>query len=68
MPGTSRAGSLNPENQRRAVKLLCDAAKQRQATLIMVTHDPAVLDAFDRHIVLPDLVEYTQSQTSDITN
>jgi putative ABC transport system ATP-binding protein len=56
-------GNLDPENQRRAVDLLCDTAKKRKATLIMVTHDPAVLDAFDRHIVLPELVEYTQPQT-----
>jgi len=53
-------GNLDPENQRRAVELLCDTAKKRNATLIMVTHDPAVLDTFDRHIALPDLVEYTQ--------
>jgi len=53
-------GNLDPENQRRAVEMLCDTAKKRNATLIMVTHDPSVLNAFDRHIALPDLVEYTQ--------
>jgi putative ABC transport system ATP-binding protein len=57
-------GNLDPENQRRAVELLCDTAKKRKATLIMVTHDPTVLDHFDRHIDLPDLVEYTQSEPS----
>lgn len=57
-------GNLDPENQRRAVALLCETAKKRQASLIMVTHDPAVLEQFDRHIVLPDLVEYTQDQPS----
>lgn len=60
-------GNLDPDNQRRAVELLCDTAKQRDATLIMVTHDPAVLDSFDRHIALPDLVEYTQQEASTIT-
>ena len=59
-------GNLDPENQRRAVELLCDTAKKRNATLIMVTHDPAVLDHFDRHVVLPDLVEYMQREPSTI--
>lgn len=58
-------GNLDPENQRRAVALLCDTVRQRNATLIMVTHDPSVLDAFDRHIVLPDLVEYTQANPAE---
>ncbi len=61
-------GNLDPENQKRAVELLCDTAKKRSATLIMVTHDPSVLDQFDRRIALPDLVEYTQQPNSEVTN
>ena len=46
-------GSLDPDNQAKIVKLLRDAAQQADATLVMVTHDHALLDHFDRVIDLP---------------
>jgi putative ABC transport system ATP-binding protein len=48
-------GSLDPQNQQRAVALLHDQARQAGATLIMVTHEPSLLAGFDRHISLPEL-------------
>ena len=50
-------GSLDPENQERSVALLRDQARAANATLIMVTHDPEVLDGFDRVVKLPELLE-----------
>lgn len=50
-------GSLDPENQARSVALMRDQARSAGATLIMVTHDPEVLDGFDRVVALPDLLE-----------
>jgi putative ABC transport system ATP-binding protein len=49
-------GSLDPDNQARSVALLRHQAKSAGATLIMVTHDPEVLDGFDRVVRLPDLL------------
>jgi len=48
-------GSLDPQNQQRAVALLHEQARQAGATLIMVTHEPSLLGGFDRHLPLPDL-------------
>ncbi len=48
-------GSLDPQNQQRAVALLHDQARQAGATLIMVTHEPSLLAGFDRHLPLPEL-------------
>ena len=50
-------GSLDPDNQARSVALLREQARLAGATLIMVTHDPEVLDGFDRVVSLPDLLE-----------
>ncbi|MCB1232209.1 MAG: ABC transporter ATP-binding protein [Verrucomicrobiae bacterium] len=50
-------GSLDPENQAKSVALLREQARAAGATLIMVTHDPEVLDGFDRVVKLPDLLE-----------
>lgn len=50
-------GSLDPENQEKSVALLRDQARAAGATLVMVTHDPEVLDGFDRVVKLPDLLE-----------
>ena len=50
-------GSLDPENQARSVALLREQAREARATLIMVTHDPEVLEGFDRVVKLPDLLE-----------
>lgn len=50
-------GSLDPDNQAKSVALLRERAKAAGATLIMVTHDPEVLDGFDRVVKLPDLLE-----------
>lgn len=48
-------GSLDPQNQRKAVDLLHEQARRAGATLIMVTHDPALLGGFERHLSLPEL-------------
>ncbi len=50
-------GSLDPDNQARSVALLREQSRAADATLIMVTHDPEVLDGFDRVVKLPDLLE-----------
>lgn len=43
-------GNLDPKNSAAVTDLICEAAAQQKATLIMVTHDHSVLDRFDRII------------------
>jgi putative ABC transport system ATP-binding protein len=43
-------GNLDPATRDRIVDLLMDNAAQRQATLIMATHDHSLIDRFDRVI------------------
>lgn len=48
-------GNLDPENQAKTVDLLLEQAAQISATVIMVTHEPSLLDQFDRTINILDL-------------
>ncbi len=48
-------GSLDPDNQKRIVKLLRSTAEQSGAGFVMVTHDHELLDHFGRVIDLPAL-------------
>ena len=41
-------GNLDPSDKQRIMNLLFDQAKELEATLIVVTHDHALLDRFDR--------------------
>jgi putative ABC transport system ATP-binding protein len=43
-------GNLDPTTRDRIVDLLMEHAAQRQATLIMATHDHSLIDRFDRVI------------------
>ena len=43
-------GNLDPASKRRVLAMLCEQARQQEATLIVVTHDEQVLDRFDRVI------------------
>jgi ABC-type lipoprotein export system ATPase subunit len=43
-------GNLDPGNKRRILDLLFEQAKENDATLVMVTHDHALLGRFDRVI------------------
>jgi putative ABC transport system ATP-binding protein len=43
-------GNLDPANKHRVLERLIDCAKQRNATLILVTHDHELLNRFDRVI------------------
>lgn len=41
-------GNLDADNQDRIVSLLLEEAKQLGATVLMITHEPTLLDRFDR--------------------
>ncbi len=43
-------GNLDPRNKRRILDLLFEQAKENDSTLMMVTHDHALLERFDRVI------------------
>ena len=43
-------GNLDPENTRSVLELLVAQAVERQATLVMVTHDHSLLESFDQVI------------------
>lgn len=48
-------GNLDPSLKRQALELICRSARESAATLLVVTHDHSLLDAFDRVIDLPSL-------------
>ena len=50
-------GNLDPATTRTIVQLILAEARQREMTLVMVTHDHSMLDVFDRVIDLPQLRE-----------
>jgi ABC-type lipoprotein export system ATPase subunit len=52
-------GNLDPGNAGRMLDLLFDQVRERDATLLMVTHDHSVLDRFDRVVDMRDLVRVT---------
>ncbi len=47
-------GSLDVDNSRTVIDLLCEARAESGATLIVITHDPAVARRLDREIKLKD--------------
>jgi len=40
-------GNLDPPNKLEVIEILCGYARERQATLLVATHDLEILDAFD---------------------
>ena len=54
-------GNLDPNNKRLSLELLFDYCEQKQATLVVVTHDTTVLDGFDRTIDFETLVAEKES-------
>ena len=47
-------GNLDPENKRRVLELLLEQVEGHGATLVMVTHDQALLEPFDRVLDMRD--------------
>jgi putative ABC transport system ATP-binding protein len=48
-------GNLDPSRKRQAMDLLRDQARRTSATLVVVTHDYSLLDAFDRVVDLESI-------------
>ena len=48
-------GNLDPSLKRQALELLQSAAREQQATLIVVTHDHSLLDQFERVVDFAEL-------------
>jgi putative ABC transport system ATP-binding protein len=53
-------GNLDPPNKRRILQLLMEQAESTAATLLMVTHDHSLLNAFERVIDLADFQQFTE--------
>ena len=51
-------GNLDPDNKQRVLQVMLDEVAQRGLTLVMVTHDYQLLDAFDRSIAVEDLLSH----------
>jgi len=49
-------GNLDPSNKHRTLQLLNDYCRRTESTLIVVTHDTAILDGFDRVIDFEQLL------------
>ncbi len=62
--GDEPTGNLDPETSRRVVDLLLSDVRARAATLVVVTHDHSLLDAFDRVIDLPRIVRHSNRGAS----
>ena len=56
-------GNLDPASSERVLELLIGEARARGATLLMVTHDHTLLDAFDRVIDVGELGPGTASRS-----
>jgi len=52
--GDEPTGNLDGKTGRAVIDLIFDLAKERQSTLILVTHDPALADKCDRVISMAD--------------
>jgi len=57
-------GNLDPETAALAVELLLREARRSRATLVMVTHDPALRSRFDRTIEMAELANPVDSVDS----
>ncbi len=47
-------GSLDRDNSLAVIDLLREAQAENGATLVVITHDPAIADRLDRHVALSD--------------
>lgn len=56
--------NLDPGNRDRILDLLFDYCEAREATLVMVTHDPQVLQRFDREIDIRAFLPETKTSRS----
>ncbi|MCA9061174.1 MAG: ABC transporter ATP-binding protein [Planctomycetaceae bacterium] len=50
-------GNLDPANSSRLLDLFFEQVQQRQATLVMVTHDHSILDRFDHVLPLDEILQ-----------
>ncbi|MBM82909.1 MAG: ABC transporter ATP-binding protein [Planctomycetaceae bacterium] len=57
-------GNLDPSNKRGVLDMLLSQAEANEAALIMVTHDTALLDSFDRVIDVGDCGQHSGSLAS----
>ena len=57
--------SLDPENARIAVELLQEACRDRGAALLLTSHDPSLVQAFERRIDFADLASMGGVTTTD---
>ena len=48
-------GSLDPVHAREVVKLLEEACREHGCSLIVVSHDPGVVDSFDSSVAFMEL-------------
>jgi len=48
-------GNLDPDNAHRIMALLHEQARTSGTTLLTISHDPGILQGFDRSLSLPDL-------------
>ena len=53
--------NLDPGNRDRILDLLFEYCHTQQASLVMVTHDPEVLDRFDRKIDIRNFLPEPQT-------
>ena len=60
--GDEPTGNLDPKNKDRILDQLFQQVESAEATLVMVTHDHALLDRFDR------VVDFTKFQKQEALN
>ena len=61
-------GNLDPDNKWKVLQILLDDARQRQSTLITVTHDYELLDRFERVIDFAEFHSRSAEATDEVEN
>ncbi len=66
--GDEPTGNLDPATADTTLDLLFDHAKERNATLLIVTHNHAILDRFDRVVDIRDLHAATLTESESASS
>jgi ABC-type lipoprotein export system ATPase subunit len=57
-------GNLDPRNKRKIVDLLLQQARQRELTVVMVTHDHGLLDQF-QNVIDVDQFHFEEEEAAE---
>lgn len=59
--------SLDPTNAAKAIDLIRSTCREQGASLLCVSHDPALIPLFDRHVDLASIVQTRPAAAAEVT-